>query len=65
MPLETANKLAGQMRQRIVQPETAGHITNDWAFVPGGSGPDGFAQSLKAEYAEWARVVNKFGIKLE
>lgn len=65
VPPEIANKLARQMQQRIAQPEIAGRLTNDWAFVPVGSTPDEFAQSLKAEYAEWARVVKNFGIKLE
>lgn len=65
IPPEIADKIARRIQQRIAQPEIAARLTNDWAFVPVGSTPDEFAQTMKAEYAEWARVIKSFGIKLE
>ena len=40
-------------------------LINEWAFVPVGSTPEQFAQTLRAEYAEWLDAIKTQGIKLD
>ena len=37
----------------------------EFAFIPGGSDPDGFTQLVRGEYARWEPIVRSVGVQLE
>jgi len=65
VPPAVAQKISQQIQRRVREPEIQARLINEWAFVPVGSTPEQFAQSLRAEYVEWVQAIKTQGIKLD
>jgi tripartite-type tricarboxylate transporter receptor subunit TctC len=65
LPTEVAQKISQRIQRLVREPEVNARLVNEWAFVPAGSTPEQFAQSLLAEYAEWVEAIKTQGILLD
>lgn len=65
VPPEVAQKISQRIQALVREPDMNARLINEWAFVPVGSTPEQFAQTLRAEYAEWVEAIKTQGIKLD
>jgi tripartite-type tricarboxylate transporter receptor subunit TctC len=68
VPAETPKERIDALHQQITRIQSLGDVKERYAslgFEPIGSTPDKFAAYLKAEFAEWGRVVRDAKIKVE
>jgi tripartite-type tricarboxylate transporter receptor subunit TctC len=63
-PREIVARMSAEVQKILKMPDVVQRFY-DFAFIPGGSDPERFAQMVRGEYLRWEPIVKSVGVQLE
>jgi tripartite-type tricarboxylate transporter receptor subunit TctC len=63
-PREIVARVSTEVQKILKLPEVVQRFY-DFAFIPGGSDPEGFTKMVRLEYDRWEPIVRSVGVQLE